>query len=229
MKMQIDGKYCVFDYSLCPNQKDLAEKTTEYIDKRAMPMLYSTLDIPIPAKKLKVYFKNISSFTACYVWPDDVIQINQNKYNDNDLGVLIHECVHRTQYTSDANTIRQRERIYEAVADYYRIVLSQDRKGDYYNDDKLHLVKMFDKEDAWNSISEFLAYLRRLSRNANLVKELNQALQSNKIATIDCFFTSRFNGQDWNQLVKEYAKNRNGILKAKPETINRYEYFTGMD
>lgn len=145
------------------------------------------------------------------------------------LGALIHECVHRTQYTSDANTIRAREIIFEAVADYYRIVLSEDKKGDHYNDDKLHLVKIFDKEEPWNSVSEFLAYLRRLSGNVNLVKELNQTLRSNKISIIDEFFTSKFNGQDWNKLLKEYANDRDRLLKAKPETINRYEYFTEMN
>lgn len=226
--MQIEGKHCYFDYSLYPERKELAEKAVEYIDKRAMPMLYEMLDLPVPEKKLKVFFKDQIECSLCFVWPADEIQIKQGEFKDNDLGALIHECVHRTQYTSDANAVRAREIIFEAVADYYRIVLSEDRKGDHYNDDKLNLVKIFDKEEPWNSVSEFLAYLRRLSGNANLIKELNQALRSNNTKIIDDFFTSRFNGQDWAKLLTEYVINRGKLLTANAETINRYAYFTEM-
>ncbi len=228
-KMQIVGKHCIFDYSLSPAQEALAKEATKYIDKRAIPFLYSTLNIPIPVNNLRVLFEDIGSYTACYVWPDDVMKINPKYFKRNDLGVLIHECVHRTQYTSDMNAVKQRETIYEAVADYYRIVLSEDKKGDYYSDEKSRLVETFDKEEQWNSLSEFVAHLRRLSRNENFVKELNDALRLNNVAFIDSFFVSRFNGQGWGKLLENYAKNRDQILKAKPETINRYQYFTEMD
>lgn len=217
----IEGRYCRFDESRRPDRAVFAERAVAYTDRK-VPALFELLDLAIPADRLLIHFAPIGG--GMFITPNR-LQLGDN-HNDNDLGCVIHECVHWSQQPNQA-VYNSRQRVFEGVADYYRIVLSDDRQGDFWNNGKRHLVANFNANDLYDSGSEFVAYLRRLSGDRQFVRALNNALRTNRVQQIDQFFQDRF-GRSFDQLQANYPNERVRVVGDRPHEISRYAFFTDM-
>ncbi len=219
--MPVEGTSCVFDFALAPAREAFAQSVVEYVDRK-VPELFGALNLPIPGDRLQIRFAAISG--GRYI-PPNIVELGIN-HLPNDLGCLIHESVHWAQlpglvlYTGLSH-------IFEGVADYYRIVLSDDHEGDFFNDGKKHLVQNFLINDPYDSASEFVAHLRRVSAEPNFVRLLNGVLRSGQAATVDAFFQDKF-GQGYFDMLAAYPRNRAAAVGNHPETVNRYGFFTAM-
>lgn len=219
----IIGVYCEFDFSRMQDRAGFVQQAVGYVD-RQVPRLFDTLGVPIPLEKVQLRFEEIKEGGG-YFTPPRSIAVDDN-LKDNDLGCFTHECVHWVQQSGGA-AYHDRQKIFEGVADYYRIVLSENHRGDYFNDGKRNLVAHFSLTDLYDSGSEFIAYLRRASGNPQFVKELNDCLRTNDIAAIDRFFPDHC-GDNFDRLHVEYQRNRETFVGDRPQDVNRYGYFTEM-
>lgn len=215
----VEGRYCQFDGSRRPARQAFITSVVEYADRK-IPELFDALEMPVPFQKVRIQFSPNPG--GWFTRPNSLYLYDNHL--DNDLGCVIHECVHWAQQADDA-VYRARIKIFEGVADYYRIVLSDDKQGDYFDSSKSTLVPVFDTSDLYNSGSEFIAYLRRISGNPNFVRDLNSTLCTNCTTKIDDFFLLRFS-RDFDRLHADYPSQRDGILGGQPQSISRYQYFT---
>jgi len=217
----LNGTHCQFDESRQPERKDFAETVVEYTDRK-VPALFGLLGLPIPAAKVLIRFAPISG--GQFVHPN-VVELGNN-HQPNDLGCIIHECVHWAQQP-DLGVYGVYKPVFEGVADYYRIVLSDDRQGDYISDGKRNLVPAFSPDEVYDSGSEFIAHLRRRSGNEQFVRELNNALRTNDIATIDQFFNGCF-GRSFGVLLADYPSQRKAAVGDRPCEVSRFDFFTEL-
>jgi len=217
----VDGTHCQFDETRRSERGDFVSSVVKYTDRKA-PALFELLGLPMPAERVLIRF---APFRGGRFTRPSLLELGDDHRAD-DLGCVIHECVHWAQQ-ADPVVYNSKMRIFEGVADYYRIVLSDDRQGDYINNGKRTLVSMFNFNDLYDSGSEFIAYLRRRSGNMQFVKELNDALRTNSISTIDQFFRDRF-GKSFDELLADYPKQRQATVGSRPSEVSRFEFFTDM-
>jgi hypothetical protein len=219
--MPVEGTRCVFDFARRPARVAFAHAVVDYVDRK-VPELFAGLQLPVPADRLQIRFAAIGG--AQYV-PPNTIELGDD-YQANDLGCLIHESVHWAQLPGLA-LYSGMFHVFEGVADHYRIVFSDDHQGDYFNDGKRYLVANFRVDDPYDSASEFVAYLRRVSGEPSLIRLLNDALRSGQAATVETFFQDRFD-QSYQELLAAYPQARTAAVGLHPETVNRYGFFTGL-
>lgn len=202
-------------------QHTFAADVVAYTDRK-IPALLNLVGLALAEERVLIRFAPISG--GQFISPN-ILELGDEHRRD-DLGCVIHECVHWAQQPDPA-VYKTHGRIFEGVADYYRIVLSDDQQGDYFNDGKRTLVAAFRAEDPYDSGSEFIAHLRRRSGNPQFVKELNDALRTNDISTIDRFFVDRFNS-GFHKLLMEYPNQREAAVGSQPTHVNRLNFFTNM-
>jgi hypothetical protein len=115
----------------------------------------------------------------------------------------------------------------EGIADYLRIILSKDQKGDCGSGNNWieNLIKVFRKDDKYDSASEYIAFLRLLSKDNNLVQSLNNEIRTRDSNRITTFFNNRFN-KSHDELLVCYISTRSLIVGADPTQTNRFDFFT---
>jgi hypothetical protein len=116
--------------------------------------------------------------------------------------------------------------LYEGVADYCRIALSDDQMGDYGHDGMQFLSDQFNPGDPYNSGSEFVAFLRRRSAMDTFVGELNEVLRRGNAGELMSLILRRC-GREVGTLLREYTAERATVLDKKPGEIKRFSYFAG--
>jgi len=219
--MKKEGKYCSFDFSAKPDREKFAQNVVEYFDRKVQEV-FNTLGVPLPGTKAQIKFSGTSG--AMYITPN-CFELNYN-IQDNDLGAIIHECLHYTQQLPQT-FYDKNVRVIEGVADYYRITLSDDKQGDYFNNDKRNLVEKFDTNELYNSGSEFIAYLRKKANDKDFIKQLADKINSKDQKQLDDFFKNKF-GKGYDTLIIEYSKNRTQEIGKNPKDISRFDFFTNL-
>lgn len=217
----LNGTHCTFDLSLRPDRQDDAQRFLNYAD-RVIPELFQLLGVQLPHKPVLLRFAQREG--AAYI-PHGPIEIGSNVY-PNDLGCITHEAVHLAQLPG-LNLYQLYFYVFEGVADYYRIVFADDRKGDYFNDTKETLPAQFNPKDPYDCGSELIAHLRRRSGNADFVVSLNTALRSGRTQDVANFFINTF-GHSHHDLLVQYQRDRSQYVGDDPASVNRYAYFTEM-
>jgi hypothetical protein len=219
------GIFCSFDYTQEAHRKAFAKSAVDYVDA-VIPIIFNKMGLALPNEHLEI---NIIDGTPYPMFCHDGIkrEIKINKgFDEEDLGMFIHECVHWTQLTNDV-FYKANEFICEGIADYFRVILSLDKKGDcgQFNDSKKCLVKNLSKAVIYDSASEYIAYLRIKSNNNQIIQLLNDAIRSNNQQNIDDFFINYFQ-MSHNELYYEYKSERTKYAGKKPQQTLRFEYFT---
>ncbi|MHC1707405.1 MAG: hypothetical protein AB9842_07775 [Bacteroidales bacterium] len=230
----INGKYCDIDYTIQPTKVDWAKSIVNYVDQKVPLIFRYALNQPTPNYKVQIEIvkDNVTRFAQfSFNGPNNgKISINEH-LNQNDEGTFIHELVHWTQLftgvtqAKESQGVKIYDYLHEAVADYFRIILSNDGKGDTGDNTKEFLPQRFDITDKFNSGSEFIAHLRLRSRKCTFVRDLNQILATNDTDQMDAYFTRIFLDTHVN-LRTNYEKYRASILVNDPITIRRFDYFT---
>src|SRR5438105_2790314 len=130
----IEGTFCTFDTAACEEKADYAQELVEYGDKK-IPIVLETLGFDRGENKVKLHFGGENQHGYIGNW---TVRIARN-IPPKDWGTVIHETVHIAQEPGGPAfymTNPKYRLLYEGVADYYRVVLSDDRKGDHHNDSK---------------------------------------------------------------------------------------------
>jgi hypothetical protein len=221
----LDGTHCRFDTALNEARGDFAEALVEYGDRK-IPELFAALGFDPEGHQIQLEFGNDPGGRYVGDW---TVRFGRD-HAMNDMGCLIHEVVHVAQepgvwplYNSD----HLHRFLIEGIADYYRITLSDDRQGDYFNDSKKKIHPNFSHEWLYESGPEFVAYLRRRSGNANFVRLLNDRVRANDAAGIDqlCVDTC---GHSVELLLNTYPATRLHHLGPRHWFLRRYTFFTEM-
>ena len=218
------GENCDFDFSNNPVREKDALFFLQYADTK-LPAVFNALSV----EPYRVTLRFGDRGGGAFIQPS-TIELGL-EHPTNDCGCIIHESVHAAQHQS-ANNGRSGLSLYstqthafEGIADYYRITLSNDRSGDYFNDDKRNLVQNFRTDELYNCASEFIAHLRIRSGQDSFVVKLNNALRSGDVMQFVNLFATTFS-LSYDQLLREYELNRNEIVGGEPGHVNRFEYFT---
>jgi hypothetical protein len=221
----IEGTHCRFDTALNEARPEFAESLVEYGDRK-IPELFAILGFDPADHRVQMEYKDDPGGVYVGNW---TVRFGRD-HSLSDMGCLIHEVVHVAQepgvwplYNSD----HMYRFLIEGIADYYRIALSDDRQGDYFNDSKRKLPMHFSIDSLYESGPEFIGYLRRRSGDPNFVRLLNDRVREGSGAGINQLCLDTFN-HSISLLLETYPVTRTQHLGPAHWRIRRYPFFTGM-
>jgi hypothetical protein len=220
----IDGAISLFDTTFCPEREDLAKQLVKYGDRK-IPVLFEQLAFDYGGKKVKMVFAPDGNTGYSGNWTINIAK----DLKPNDHGTVTHESVHVTQDPGVFSLYfaqPQFQLLYEGVADYYRVTLSDDKQGDHFQDTKKVLKAEFSSADLYDCGPEFVAYLRHRSEDPDYIKHLNNALRTGNADTIETFLRETC-GYNLAILTDSYTKFRPQRVR-RPLRTSRFEYFTDM-
>lgn len=220
-----DGTYCSFDFSEEPAKQNFADLSIKYVDD-LVPILFGKLNQAVPAERLEIKIKRGTPYPKfIHASPDKREILIPEGFDTEDLGTFIHECVHWTQLPIEPFQT-DNQFLIEGIADYYRIILSKDHQGDcgLGNNRKKYLISVFQKDDNYDSASEYIAFLRLLSKDENLIPSLNDLIRASNSNGIIKFFNNHFN-KPHDELLECYVSIRPSVV-GDPDIHTRYDFYT---
>jgi hypothetical protein len=188
------GKFCVFDYSLDPNQKDRAKELLDYFDRNWNP-IFDFFEIKLPEFIVKAKFT--PEGTGC---SNETKELSYDIHNNrNNKGCLLHEITHFAQHY-DSDIYQANYHLSEGIADYIRIKFAEDKVWDDPNDyTHVHSGKLF---ICSRCVGGFLIYIETKYKDARLQVDLNNALKTRTYS--DLFLVKRF-GESLKVLWEKFA------------------------
>jgi|ERR1700685_3518395 len=207
----VSRTHCEFDFSADPHQQSKAIRFADYADRK-IPELFQALGKDRGKEKIIFSFASITHpAVRTGEW---TIQIRPDVHPD-DLGIVLHEGVHCCHSPGIDGNYSAMAYLYEALADCYRITLSDDGRGDSHGNQFDRLPADFNPADPYVCGAEFIGHLRRLSHSNDFIRTLSDHLRSGDVMATTAY-VARICGGDLLSLMLGYKTNLRAQAYGRP-------------